>query len=221
MKKVFIHLSYLVWTQLYTLIVMTCIPHLGRRKLAKKEFRFLCATYIAYWHTCLLTKQFELLTGPAWWSNAGFESVGTRRCYLNEGQKCTLFLLSQHLSFSSAWLKDSLPSSPLHPGPPASYKPPWYWLCRGLRCRDLGPPFPVSVHFQHRAAYAEPAVYQQGDISCGECQGSTCDIILLLMAHRVRGLLIPKQTTAQTAPLCVRVCVMSRPPSIESCDSDL
>lgn len=105
--------------------------------------------------------------------------------------------------------------------PPASYKPPWYWLCRGLRCRDLGPPFPVSVHFQHRAPYAEPAVYQQGDISCGECQGSTCDIILLLMAHSVRGLLIPKQTTAQTAPLCVRVCVMSRPPSIESCDSDL
>lgn len=31
--------------------------------------------------------------------------------------------------------------------PPASYKPPWYWLCRGLRCRDLGPPFPRVSSF--------------------------------------------------------------------------
>lgn len=75
--------------------------------------------------------------------------------------------------------------------------------------QGFGPSFPcVSSFHSTERVNEEPAVYQQGDISSGECQGSTCDIILLLMAHRVRGLLIPKQTTAQTAPMCVcvRVC---------------
>lgn len=74
--------------------------------------------------------------------------------------------------------------------------------------QGFGPSFPcVSSFHSTERAYKEAAVYQQGDISRSECQGSTCDIILLLMAHRVRGLLIPEQTTAQTAPPCVYVCV--------------
>lgn len=83
---------------------------------------------------------------------------------------------------------------------PTSSKPLCYSLQRGLRWRDFFALFSLRVSsFPVQSAIAAACIYQQGDISCYECQGSTCDIILLLMAHHVIGPLIPLEMTAQTA----------------------
>ena len=123
------------------------------------------------------------------------------------GNPLSSFSLSHHLSLRLYQsLRVSLSLSLTLSCPPTSPKPLRYSRRQGLRRRE----FALSSLHVAQSAICRARVYRRGAISCYECQGSTCDIILLLMAHHVTGPLISLEMTAQTAAWCVCVCVCVR-----------
>ncbi len=147
--------------------------------------------------------------------HAGFGATELRwergcNCDLvKEGKKiCSLYSHYPIISPSLSSLYQSFSVSLSLPRAPTSPKPLCYSLRRGLRWRDFALLSLRVGSFPVQSATRRACIYQQGDISCYECQGSTCDIILLLMAHRVIGPLIsPGNDCSDSCIVCVCACV--------------
>lgn len=132
--------------------------------------------------------------------HAGFGPTGggKNNCDLVKKKKETENLLSLLLiipsSLSSLYQSLSVSLQPRRSRPPLSRS-----AIRSGEAQDGG----IFALFSRPCVTSFPAIcrahiYQGGDISRYGGQRSTLDIILLLMAHRVTGPLIPLETTAQT-----------------------